>query len=70
MEYSLIFGACGGIGKELSLELASKGYNLILSGQTLSKLNILKEEFLSKTLLNGIFKYLALASASTFPSRS
>lgn len=48
MEYSLIFGACGGIGKELSLELASKGYNLILSGQTLSKLNILKEEILSK----------------------
>ncbi len=48
MEYSLVFGACGGIGSELSRQLASKGYNLYLSGQTASKLEILKQEILSK----------------------
>ena len=48
MEYSLIFGACGGIGKALSLELASRGYNLYLSGQSASKLNILKDEITAK----------------------
>ena len=44
MEYSLIFGACGGIGRELTMALASQGKNLYLSGQTISKLQILKEE--------------------------
>jgi short-subunit dehydrogenase len=48
MEYSLIFGSCGGIGKELAKSLASKGNNLFLSGQALSKLQILKEEISSK----------------------
>ncbi len=48
MEYSLIFGACGGIGRELTMALASQGKNLYLSGQTISKLQILKEEINSK----------------------
>ena len=48
MEYSLIFGACGGIGKELSLALAKRGNNLFLSGQSKVKLEILKCEITSK----------------------
>ena len=48
MEYSLVFGACGGIGKELSLALAKRGNNLFLSGQSKIKLEMLKCELSSK----------------------
>lgn len=48
MEYSLVFGACGGIGKEMCLSLAKRGNNLFLSGQSKVKLEMLKCEITFK----------------------
>ncbi len=57
MEYSLIFGACGGIGKAFTKALALKGKNLILVGTSISKLSKLKEEIfiLNNTINVEIF---------------
>ncbi len=46
MEYSLIFGASGGIGKEFSKALAKRGENLVISGRYENKLELLKSELL------------------------
>ena len=44
MEYSLVLGASGGIGKEFCRQLLLKGENLIISGRSLNKLELLKNE--------------------------
>ena len=46
MDYSLVTGACGGIGKEFCRLLVSKGENLILIGRNEDKLESLKAELL------------------------
>ena len=47
MEYSIVFGASGGIGKEFCRQLASRGENLVISGRCDNKLELLKNELLS-----------------------
>ena len=47
MEYSIVFGASGGIGKEFCRQLASRGENLVISGRSDNKLELLKNELLS-----------------------
>lgn len=42
--YALITGASGGIGKEMSLLLAEKGYDLIIVARRIEKLEELKKE--------------------------
>ena len=44
MEYFLVFGASGGIGKEFCKALAKRGENLIISGRNQLKLELLREE--------------------------
>lgn len=46
MEYSIIFGACGGLGKAFTKALAKENKNLILVGTNLNKLSNLKDEIL------------------------
>ncbi|KAF2489426.1 NAD(P)-binding protein [Lophium mytilinum] len=46
--WALITGASDGIGKEYSLQLAKKGFNVILVSRTESKLNALATEISSK----------------------
>jgi 17beta-estradiol 17-dehydrogenase / very-long-chain 3-oxoacyl-CoA reductase len=43
--WALVTGATGGIGGELSHQLAQQGFNVILHGRTSSKLEALQEEF-------------------------
>ena len=47
MEYSIVFGASGGIGKEFCRQLASRGENLVVSGRCKNKLELLKDELLA-----------------------
>lgn len=47
MEYVLVFGASGGIGKEFCRKLACRGENLVISGRCENKLELLKNELLS-----------------------
>ena len=42
--WALVTGASGGIGKELSHELALQGFNVVLHGRTASKLEKVKED--------------------------
>ncbi|MBQ9728904.1 MAG: SDR family NAD(P)-dependent oxidoreductase [Clostridia bacterium] len=42
--YVLITGATGGLGKAFAITLAKQGKNLILTGRSAEKLNVLKEE--------------------------
>ena len=42
---AFIIGGSGGIGKEISLKYAEEGYNLIVQGSSLEKLNKLKIQF-------------------------
>ena len=51
-KYSLIFGASGGIGKEFCLALAKRGENLVISGRSENKLELLKNEL--QTIKEGI----------------
>lgn len=44
-KYTLITGACGGLGRAFVKECASEGKNLILTGTSEKKLNALIEEF-------------------------
>lgn len=44
-KYTLITGACGGLGKAFVKECAKEGKNLILTGTSENKLNALTEEF-------------------------
>jgi short-subunit dehydrogenase len=44
MEYSIVMGATGGIGKEFCKALAKRGENLIISGRCKNKLELLKSE--------------------------
>jgi 17beta-estradiol 17-dehydrogenase / very-long-chain 3-oxoacyl-CoA reductase len=45
--YALVTGATDGIGKGIVLELAKKGFNLILHGRNEEKLNVVKNEILA-----------------------
>ena len=47
--YAVITGASDGIGKEFALQLARKGYNLLLISRTQSKLESLASEIKSST---------------------
>lgn len=46
--YALITGASSGLGKQLAIQLANKGYNLILVARREDKLNKLKEQLSDK----------------------
>ena len=48
MSYTFISGATGGIGKAFAYELASRGYNLFLTGRNQDKLEKLKSDILLK----------------------
>lgn len=50
--FTLITGACGGLGKSFVLECAKNGENLLLLGTSQAKLNALLEEF--KDVFTGI----------------
>lgn len=45
--YTFISGATGGIGKAFSFSCAKKGFNLFLTGRSIDKLNLLKEDILA-----------------------
>lgn len=57
MEYVLVFGASGGIGKEFCKQLANRGENLVISGRCKNKLELLKDELLS---INGNISIIIL----------
>lgn len=69
--YGLITGATSGIGKEFAINLAKKGYDLILTGRRVKEINDLKNQlenlykikvilvigdFSEKTVLDNIFE--------------
>ena len=58
MNYSLITGACGGLGKAFCKELYSRGENLFLVGRSEEKLENLKNEL--SAYGNGDILYFAL----------
>lgn len=43
--WALVTGATGGIGGELSHQIAQRGFNVVLRGRTPSKLEALKKNF-------------------------
>ena len=47
MEYSLVFGASGGIGKEFCKKLLEQNQKLIISGRSENKLELTKNELIS-----------------------
>lgn len=47
-KYALITGATGGLGKAFALELAAKGYGLLLTGRSEEKLSALQAEIEGK----------------------
>lgn len=49
---ALITGASSGIGKDISIELAKKGYDLILVARDIDKLNEVKDEILKDNNIN------------------
>jgi 17beta-estradiol 17-dehydrogenase / very-long-chain 3-oxoacyl-CoA reductase len=51
--YAVITGASDGIGKEFALQLARKGYNLLLISRTQSKLESLASEIKSSSSKSG-----------------
>ncbi|KAL3893842.1 MAG: hypothetical protein SGCHY_005609, partial [Lobulomycetales sp.] len=44
--YAVVTGASEGIGREFSLQLAKKGFNLVILSRTKAKLDALKKELL------------------------
>ena len=48
MDYTLITGACGGLGRAFTEQLAERGAPLLLTGTDAEKLRILREELLSR----------------------
>ncbi|CCD24192.1 ketoreductase NDAI_0C05330 [Naumovozyma dairenensis CBS 421] len=46
--YCVVTGASDGIGKEYAIQMAERGFNLILISRTLSKLETMKEELVKK----------------------
>lgn len=62
-------GASDGIGKEYALQLASKGFNIILVSRTESKLQVLAAEIEARYAAQGIkTKYLAMDFAKNLNS--
>ena len=45
---AIITGAGSGIGKEISILLYNLGYNVILIGRDIAKLNLIKKKFKNK----------------------
>lgn len=59
--WALVTGASDGIGKEFALQLASKGFNILLVSRTESKLQVLGAEIESKYAGQGVkTKYLTM----------
>jgi len=59
--WALVTGASDGIGKEFALQLASKGFNILLVSRTESKLQVLGGEIESKYAGQGVkTKYLTM----------
>lgn len=48
MKTALITGATGGLGECWAKKLAQEGYNLIITGRNSKKLNLIKEDLISK----------------------
>jgi short-subunit dehydrogenase len=46
--YSLIIGSGGGLGEALALDLASRGWNLVLASKSLEKMEELRDEILAQ----------------------
>ena len=63
MEYSLVMGASGGIGKEFCHQLARRGENLIISGRSKNKLELLKSELTKSYSISVITYELDLADS-------
>ncbi|KAF8420680.1 estradiol 17-beta-dehydrogenase-like protein 12-b [Tirmania nivea] len=67
--WALVTGSSDGIGKEFALQLASKGFNILLVSRTESKLQILGAEIESKYAGQGVkTKYLAMDFARNLDS--
>lgn len=47
-KYAFVTGATGGLGKAFAMELAQKGYALLLTGRSQEKLDLLKAEIAEK----------------------
>jgi len=65
-KWAVVTGASDGIGKEYSIQLAKKGFNIFLISRTQSKLEILANELESKYKIK--VKTLAIDFASDKPS--
>jgi short-subunit dehydrogenase len=48
MSYALITGGSKGIGKEIAIQLAERGYNLLLVARNSYELQMVKEEIQKK----------------------
>ncbi len=46
-QWALVTGASAGVGREIAVILASKGWNLVLAARSEDKLSVLKEELIS-----------------------
>ena len=47
-KYALITGASSGIGEEIARNLASKGFNLVITARRLERLNNLSKDICSQ----------------------
>jgi uncharacterized protein len=63
MSYALITGASKGIGKELSLQLAAKGYSLLLVARAEQELKELCQEIKTKSNFDAVYLALDLSTA-------
>ena len=61
MKYTLITGASSGIGKALSYQFASRGYNLIITARREDELQKLKQDIESRYAVQVIAKPCDLA---------
>ena len=64
MSYALITGASKGIGKEIALQLAERGYNLLLVARNSYELQMVKEEIQKKYSLEVDYLVSDLADSS------
>ncbi len=63
--YALVTGATDGIGKAVAMELASKGFNVIIHGRNAHKLNAVAEEITAKNAACKVVQLLHDGSKSS-----
>lgn len=68
--YALVTGATDGIGKAIALELATKGFNLILHGRDSDKLDLVTREALTIDPLLDIRSFIQDSSIKSIPDIS